>query len=111
MGAKSSIRTWLRFDLRTLFVVVTVFGVWLGWQIHKKREQARVVSAVNALGGKSVLILRDGSLLSRWNTAFFPEANDFWFNSVPIEDRDLKVIASAPDVVGLHLADNWISDE
>lgn len=25
---------WFRFSLRTLFVVVTVFACWLGWQIH-----------------------------------------------------------------------------
>ena len=24
---------WLRFSLRTLFVVVTIFGVWLGWNL------------------------------------------------------------------------------
>jgi hypothetical protein len=32
-------RRWPRFTLRTLFVVVTVFGVWLGWQLNWIRQR------------------------------------------------------------------------
>ena len=32
-------RRWPRFSLRTMFVVVTVFGCWLGWNIHCIRER------------------------------------------------------------------------
>ena len=32
-------RRWFRFSLRTLFVVVTVCCVWLGWQLHIVRER------------------------------------------------------------------------
>ncbi len=34
-------RRWFRFSLRTLFVVVTVFGVWLGWEIKYVRDRRR----------------------------------------------------------------------
>ena len=35
-------RRWFHFSLRTLFVVVTVLGIWLGWQLHfvSRRKQA-----------------------------------------------------------------------
>ena len=34
-------RRWLRFSLRTLFVVVTLFCVWLGWSrmVIERRQQ------------------------------------------------------------------------
>ena len=36
-------RRWFRFGLRTMFVVLTVFGVWLGWQVNivQKRKNLR----------------------------------------------------------------------
>jgi hypothetical protein len=32
-------RRWFRYSLRTLFVVVTVFGVWLGFQLKTVRDR------------------------------------------------------------------------
>lgn len=36
-------RHWFRFGLRTMFVVLTVFSLWLGWQakIVRDRREAR----------------------------------------------------------------------
>ena len=36
-------RRWLRFSLRGMFVLVTVLGVWLGWNasIVRQRQAAR----------------------------------------------------------------------
>ena len=33
-------RRWFQFSLRTLFVVVTVFGVWFGLEIRHIRQRA-----------------------------------------------------------------------
>jgi len=104
-----SIRGWFRFSLRTLLVLVSVFGGWLGWQMHRRRQQLQVVAAVNKLGGQPSFLVGN-SPLSRLG-AQFTLPNDFWFNNVPIEDRDLQVIKSAPQVLGLHVADNHISDK
>lgn len=41
-------RRWFRFGLRTVFVVVTVFGCWLGWQIHVVNKRIEVLSGVNS---------------------------------------------------------------
>jgi hypothetical protein len=43
-------RRWFRFSLRTLFVVVTVIGIWLGWNFNTAQrrraalDKARVAS-------------------------------------------------------------------
>src|SRR6187549_3238791 len=36
-------RRWLRFSLRGMFVVITLFGVWLGLQVNwlRQRQEAR----------------------------------------------------------------------
>jgi len=44
-------RQWLQFSLRTLFVVVTVFCIWLGVITKKAREQRLAVEAIRAWGG------------------------------------------------------------
>lgn len=36
---KRTPRRWFRFSLRTLFVVVTVFAVWLGWELSFIKER------------------------------------------------------------------------
>src|SRR5438046_1250326 len=109
MSATNRTRRWLRFSLRTLLVAVTALCVWLGWHMHKRCEQLRIAAAVSELGGKPSFLLRDLSLLSSLN-APFTLPNDFWFNNVPIDDRNVQLIASAPQCLGLHLADNQISD-
>jgi len=43
-------RPWLRFSLRTLLLVVTVFGVWLGVKVDQARRQKRAVETLKALG-------------------------------------------------------------
>jgi len=45
-------RRWLQFSLRTLFIVVTVFCVWMGVVTKRARDQRLAVEAVVALGGK-----------------------------------------------------------
>jgi hypothetical protein len=32
-------RSWCSYSLRTLFVVVTVFGIWLGWELESIRAR------------------------------------------------------------------------
>ena len=44
-------RRWLQFSLRTFFVLVTVFCVWLGWTVHRANEQRKAVEWVREMGG------------------------------------------------------------
>ena len=39
-------RRWFRFSLRTMFVVVTIFGVWLGWQLKIVRERKAILREI-----------------------------------------------------------------
>jgi hypothetical protein len=39
MNAQALKRRWFRFGLRTLFVIVTVFGCWLGYQVNWIRQR------------------------------------------------------------------------
>jgi hypothetical protein len=54
-------RRWLRFRLRTLFVLVTLACVWLGWQGKRAREQKAAVAAVHGAGGTLFYSFQYGS--------------------------------------------------
>jgi hypothetical protein len=42
-------RRWFQFGLRTMFVVVTVFAVWFGWELHQIRERDRLLRSTTFL--------------------------------------------------------------
>ena len=44
-------RRWLRFSIRTLLVAVTIFCVWLGWQVSIVRERKAVRKLIDEAGG------------------------------------------------------------
>ena len=44
-------RRWWQYSLRTLFVLLTVFGVWLAWVVHRASEQRKAVEWVENMGG------------------------------------------------------------
>jgi len=39
---------WFRFSLRTMFVVVTAFGLWLGLEVRDARQRADVLAWLGA---------------------------------------------------------------
>jgi len=45
-------RRWFRFSLRTLFVLLTAFGIWLGWQVHIVSTRKQFISNITDSGGK-----------------------------------------------------------
>ena len=47
----ASIRRYLAFSLRTLFIALTAFAVWLGVIVHRAREEREAVKAIEALNG------------------------------------------------------------
>src|SRR5687767_5443066 len=44
-------RRWLRFNLRTLFLVVTLSCVVIGTWLHRSEKQRQAVAAIRARGG------------------------------------------------------------
>jgi hypothetical protein len=44
-------RRWNTIGLRGLMLVVLVIGLWLGWAVHRARQQREAVKAVQTFGG------------------------------------------------------------
>lgn len=44
-------RRWLQFSLSSIFLLVTVLGVWLGFVVNQARKQREAVAAIEAAGG------------------------------------------------------------
>jgi hypothetical protein len=44
-------RRWLQFSLRGFLIVVTVFAVWLGWNVERARRRGRTIDAIVQGGG------------------------------------------------------------
>jgi hypothetical protein len=44
-------RRWFQFSLRTMFVVITAFGVWLGWQFHVIQNRKALIKHLESNGG------------------------------------------------------------
>ena len=47
--------SWLTFSLRTMFVVVTVFAVWLGWELKYVRDRKAALDLLTQSGGTTVI--------------------------------------------------------
>lgn len=45
-------RRWFRFSLRTLFVVVALFGCWLGWNLYRVNERDRCLHEIAQRGAR-----------------------------------------------------------
>ena len=48
-------RKWFQFSLRTAFVVLTAFAIWLGVLMNRAREQRMEDNKIEAIGGDIVL--------------------------------------------------------
>jgi hypothetical protein len=40
-----------RYSLRTLFVAITLFALWLGWEVHRVQSRKDWVAHIQAAGG------------------------------------------------------------
>ena len=49
--SKPKPRRWFRFSLRTMFLLVTVLCVWLGWHSSAVQERHAVMMMISAKGG------------------------------------------------------------
>jgi hypothetical protein len=49
----------IRFSLRMLFVVVTAFGIWMGWQVHIVHERKHWRRVIMSHGGSFIDFVAD----------------------------------------------------
>ena len=115
-------RRWCQFSLRTLLVVVTVSCVplaWIGWRMHRAREnRARVAAAaaIEKLGGE-VVSLHDGLGLKVTivNDAGLEPLKDltalqYLYIEGPVTDAGLKHLNGLSDLQSLSLDSTNVTD-
>jgi hypothetical protein len=51
LNASPTRRRWFRFSLRTFLIAITIFGIWLGFQVSAARTQRAAVTAIRQAGG------------------------------------------------------------
>jgi hypothetical protein len=75
---------WPRFSLRTMFVVVAVFGVWLGWQVNTVHERRAVLDRIGREKEGSAYNCRAG-MFGRWDVPTVPFWRE-WLGDAPVEN-------------------------
>jgi hypothetical protein len=122
-------RRWMRFQLRTLFVLVTIAAVWLGLTMKQLRDRERAVSRILEFGGAvgyNYQFDPDHNYKQsaappgpQWlRTLFGPQCN---VRVVLVEldleggsratDQDLELLLNFPDLRALEWGNSPITDE
>jgi hypothetical protein len=47
-------RRWFRFSLRTLLILLSIFGIWLGVRVNRARQQEHAVELIQRAGGEVI---------------------------------------------------------
>ena len=116
-------RRFRQYSLRTLFVLLTVFGVWLGWTVHRANEQRKAVEWVRKIGGGVAYdyqIDADGRFIAdaeppgpKWlaqliGADYFQEVSFVELHEKQISDMTL--LANLASLETLHIDDTQVSD-
>ncbi|HJN08885.1 MAG: hypothetical protein QGG09_19600 [Pirellulaceae bacterium] len=111
-------RRFLRFSLRAMLVVLTVFSVWLGVQVNRARNQRAAVNWVTKNGGEVEYDWTFNSKLEppgpRW---LRQKIGDEYFQSVVqvlvgrSEVHDLSPLVKLPALKQLAIINTPVSDE
>jgi hypothetical protein len=125
-NAQSGFRRWLRFNLRTFLLLVTVLCVWLGVKVNHARRQKEAVEALRTLGfrvyyehwrtGDGSFDLSKTLEVPTWLLSL--AGDDFFQRVVSVEvgpasiDEDLVHLAALPHIESLHVSGrgNAVSD-
>jgi Leucine-rich repeat (LRR) protein len=89
-------RRWFTFSLRTLFVLVTIICVWLGFKVEAARRQKEAVEAILKAGG---WVLFDYQVLP---------ADKIPPGTAAMIDSDLQLVSAMYDPNALPCGPNWL---
>jgi len=121
-------RRWLQFSLRTLFVVVTVFCVWMGITAKRAKDQRLAVEAIEGSGGRIIYAHEPRIGLVGPVTPRIPEppgpewlrqliGKEYFFSVVEVQligtsvdDASLMAIKQLTDVKTLWLGSTKVTD-
>ncbi|MFO0901260.1 MAG: hypothetical protein U0836_27860 [Pirellulales bacterium] len=115
----------MTFSLRTLLLVLTALGLWLGWMADRSRRQSRAIAGIERLGGRIWYDFQysNGRLdtkrepgLPEWLWPIFGKGRveyvDFTF--APVQDKDLeelpRLLADLPKFRGLSFDRSRVGD-
>ena len=104
-------RRWAQFSLGTMFIVVTVFCVWLAVLVNRAHRQREAVAAIEQLGG---IVGYDEPALPNWLQKLggdaFVHVVDVNLFKCPVTDDELACLEGLPHTRFLSLGDTPISD-
>ena len=112
-------RRWLQFSLRTMFLVMTVFCIWIAITAKRARDQKLAVEAIREMGGRVFYEHQIGNpsdpLIPEWLRRFIGDEYFFSVNGIQLEgpdfdDASLIAIEQMTDAKLLALTDTKITD-
>jgi hypothetical protein len=104
----------LALSLRALLLLVLVFGLWLGRQVHLARQQVLAIRAIQNHGGNvrfDYTLTPDPAWLRRFvGDEFFREIAAVWFSAKPIDPSIWPHLRGQAglrqlDLIGAHVGD------
>src|SRR5262245_20190172 len=115
-------RRWLRFNLRTLLIMITLLCVWLAMQFNSARRQKEAVAAILKAGGSvafdyqiaSSSVESDFLVIDRDAAPRWPQwlrrvfGDDFFRTAIQVDFNDatteavLEQLANLPDLRQLY---------
>jgi hypothetical protein len=97
---------WLQFRLRTAFVVMAVFGIWLGVYVNRARRVRDAVAAIEKLGGHIQF-----HPTRVWDvTGLLPRVKWIDLSNTATTDADLALLERLDDVELLTLDGTKVTD-
>jgi len=95
---------WFQFSLRSLFVVMTLFALLLGYTTHRARQQREAVEAITALGGT---VIYDHQFQFDKSISFISSPGSMYFEATGRE----WLFSNNTEPAGPQWARKWIGDE
>ena len=110
-------RRWRQISLRTLLLLITLFGVGLGWFVNRGERQRRAVAALKEIGG--IILYYDSRLpsarkfleLSRWLPRdYFDDVGAVILSDRNVTDADMVHLKVFTRLQRLELNDTQVTD-
>ena len=114
-------RRWLQFSLRTMLVLMLVFGAGFGWlahQFHQTRAQQKAEMAIEELGGNVGYTPASGGMIrtavARLGKLFGEDLSldvtGVYLGGTQVNDAGLAHLQGMTQLRVLHLGDTQVSD-
>ena len=105
-------RRWFQFGLRTMFVVVTLFAVWLGWELKFIRDRRGFLTAMDELREAEFQNAKGFFLSGGIATPAIPDATiPFWRRWLGDEPQSLLFLPRTSSAADRDTAERLFPEE